>query len=153
MEIWPASELAHWETARILIQEYVDWLGIDLSYQNYNAEFQGLEQMYSPPGGLLLLAQEKGQAAGCIAFREKGEQRCEMKRLYVRPDYRGQQLGKALAEACIQGARLQGYKEMVLDTLPTMKGAIRLYEQLGFQVIPAYYDNPVPDVIYLGLDL
>lgn len=153
MDILPAREVKHWATARMLIQEYVDWLNIDLSYQNYDAEFRNLEQMYSPPSGLLLLAEENDQAAGCIAFREKGAERCEMKRLYVRPAYRSRQLGRTLVEACIKGAQQQGYKEMVLDTLPMMKGAIHLYQQLGFRLIPPYYDNPVPEVIYLGLDL
>lgn len=153
MKIVAADQLAHWIKARLLIQEYVEWLGIDLSYQNYEAEIKGLEEMYSPPKGLLLLAYSDDQAVGCVAFREKGRQRCEMKRLYVCPEYRGREVGKALAQACIKGARRQGYKEMVLDTLPGMRGAIRLYQSLGFQVIPPYYDNPVPDVIYLGLEL
>jgi len=153
MEIVVAANKEHWATARTLIQEYVDWLGIDLSYQNYESEFNGLEQMYSPPAGLLLLAQGKDRTAGCVAFREKGKLRCEMKRLYVRPDFRGLQLGKKLAEHCIEEARLAGYKEMVLDTLPSMQGALRIYKNLGFQTISPYYNNPVPDVIYLGLDL
>lgn len=153
MEIVVATRAKHWATARILIQEYVDWLGIDLSYQNYEGEFNSLEQMYSPPEGLLLLAEGKDQTAGCVAFREKGKLRCEMKRLYVRPDFRGLQLGKKLAELCIEEARLAGYKEMVLDTMPSMQGAVRIYKDLGFQAIPPYYNNPVPGVIYLGLDL
>ncbi|MBX2870826.1 MAG: GNAT family N-acetyltransferase [Saprospiraceae bacterium] len=153
MEIVVATSAAHWATARALIQEYVDWLGIDLSYQNYAGELQTMEQMYSPPEGLLLLAKEKEGMAGCIAFRKKGEERCEMKRLYVRPAFRGRQLGKKLAKICIEEARRAGYKQMVLDTLPSMQGAVSIYKGLGFEVIPPYYNNPVPDVIYLGLDL
>lgn len=153
MEIVAATSAVHWATARELVQEYVDWLGIDLSYQNYAGEFRDMEEMYSPPEGLMLLAQEEEGMAGCIAFRSKGEGRCEMKRLYVRPDFRGRQLGKKLAKICIQEAGRAGYKQMVLDTLPHMKGAVSIYQDLGFKVIPPYYNNPVPDVIYLGLDL
>ena len=153
MEIVAATSVVHWATARELVQEYVDWLGIDLSYQDYAGEFQTMERMYSPPEGLLLLAKEEEGMAGCVAFRKKGEGRCEMKRLYVRPTFRGRHLGKKLAEVCIEEASQAGYKQMVLDTMPTMKGAIRIYKDLGFKVIPPYYNNPVPDVIYLGLDL
>ncbi len=153
MEIVVATSATHWATARELIQEYVDWLGIDLSYQDYAGEFQTMEKMYSPPEGLLLLAKEVDGMAGCIAFRKKGEGRCEMKRLYVRPAFRGRQVGKKLAKICIEEASQAGYKQMVLDTLPTMKGAVSIYKDLGFKVIPPYYNNPVPDVIYLGLDL
>ncbi|NRB50318.1 MAG: GNAT family N-acetyltransferase [Saprospiraceae bacterium] len=153
MKIVVATSAAHWATARELVQEYVDWLGIDLSYQDYAGEFRTMEQMYSPPQGLLLLAEEAEGMAGCIAFREKGKDRCEMKRLYVRPEFRGRQLGKKLAQVCIEEAGRAGYKQMVLDTLPTMKGAVRIYKNLGFELIPPYYNNPVPDVIYLGLDL
>ncbi len=153
MAIIVADTPQQWSAARELVQEYVDWLGIDLSYQNFAGEFSGLETMYSPPNGCFLLVNVEGEYAACVAFRDKGNRRCEMKRLYTRPKYQGQGWGKLLSQECIRRAKKMGFQEIVLDTLPHMKGAIRLYDKLGFTTISPYYHNPVPDAIFLGLKL
>lgn len=153
MSIIVADAPLHWSAARELVQEYVDWLGIDLSYQNFAGEFSNLETMYSPPNGCFFLVDVGDEYAACVAFRDKGSGRCEMKRLYTRPKYQGQGWGQLLSQECIRRAKEMGFKQMILDTLPHMKGAINLYAKLGFMAIPPYYHNPVPDVLFLGLDL
>ena len=124
-----------------------------LAQQNYDEELRHLEKKYGPPDGRLLLALCGGEAAGCAALRRIDESRCEMKRLYVRPAFRGLGLGRALSERIVADARALGYREMLLDTLPFLTEAIALYRSLGFEEVAQYNDSPMSDAIYLRLSL
>lgn len=138
---------------RELFVEYAAGTGLDFCFQKFDQELATLPGRYAPPTGRLLIATDAGIAAGCVALRQLEVNICEMKRLYVRPGFRAQGLGRRLAAAVITSAREAGYKRMRLDTLASMKTAVTLYESLGFQRIAAYYDNPVADVVYLELVL
>ncbi len=138
---------------RALFLEYQDWLGVDLCFQGFEEELATLPGNYAPPGGGVWLSQVDGARAGCVGFRPHDEGACEMKRLWVRPPFRGLGLGRRLAETCIAAARAAGYWTMCLDTLGFMDQARALYARLGFHEIPAYYHNPLEDVRYLELDL
>jgi len=116
-------------------------------------ELATLPGAYSPPHGRLLLARQGAEVAGCVALRPLEADRCEMKRLYLRPPFRGQGIGRDLAEAIIAEARAIGYRSICLDTLASMDAARAMYASLGFRAIPAYYDNPLPGVLYAALDL
>ncbi len=142
------------EQTRELFHEYVTWLGVNLCFQNYDKEVAELPGEYVPPTGRLYLATENGQVAGCIALRNLGQGICEMKRLYVRPQFRGQRLGRTLVDRIIDEARLMGYSRMRLDTLPgKMDAAIAMYRSLGFKDIERYYDNPYETAAFMELDL
>ncbi|HEV7466886.1 MAG TPA: GNAT family N-acetyltransferase [Candidatus Dormibacteraeota bacterium] len=139
---------------RELFEEYAAWLGFSLAFQGFDAELAGLPGAYAPPAGRLLLARCGGAAAGCGGLRPLSGGACEMKRLYVRPAFRGRALGRLLARRLVAEAATTGYARMLLDTIPArMAGAERLYRSLGFREVPAYYDNPVPGVSYLELRL
>jgi ribosomal protein S18 acetylase RimI-like enzyme len=145
------DEVAH---ARELFREYEAWLGIDLCFQNFEKELAELPGKYAPPEGRLLLAVENGKVVGCVALRKIGQGICEIKRLFLRPAFRGKGLGRQLAERIIRDAREIGYERMRLDTLPPkMNDAIALYRSLGFKEIKPYYDNPVPGAKFMELDL
>lgn len=137
----------------MLLLEYTESLGVDLSFQNFDGELAAFPKRYLPPTGALLLCSRNGQVAGSVAMRGLGDGICEMKRLYVRPGFRGRGVGRELAVAVIDAARDAGYRTMRLDTLPGMDDAQRLYRLLGFAEIDAYYENPVPGTKYLELDL
>ncbi|MEM6845185.1 MAG: GNAT family N-acetyltransferase [Bacteroidota bacterium] len=139
--------------AKRLFQQYADWLGIDLSYQKFEEELTVLPQMYGENKGRILLAKIGDQAIGCVGVRQFSPSTCEMKRLYVLPGFQGRGIGEALAKRIIQEGRRLGYTEMVLDTLAGMAPARKLYRNLGFYEVPAYYVNPLADVIYLKLNL
>ncbi len=140
-------------TVRDLFMEYRDHLGVDLDFQDFSTEVRELPGAYSPPSGRLLLAWFYGGPAGCVALKKAGEGVCEMKRLYVRPAFRGHGIGRALAERVISAAAELGYGTMVLDTLDRLEGAMALYGSLGFRRTAPYYDNPLPGVVYWKLEL
>src|ERR1700730_15319415 len=141
--------------AATLFREYADRLGIDLSFQGFEAELASLPGKYAPPTGDLILAcAPSGDALGCVAVRPReGTAACEMKRLYLRPAGRRSGIGTALVTAIIKSAEELGYAEMKLDTLPSMPEALALYKRYGFAEIPAYYQNPVAGTVYLGKQL
>lgn len=151
------------DEARALFREYAVELSVDLSFQGFDAELAALERVYGPPGGAVLLAADEtasgdvaGSTAGCVAVRPApaaGTGACEMKRLYVRPGYRGRGLGRRLAEAVVDEGRRLGYRRMVLDTLDEMEQARAVYGSLGFREVPAYYANPLGGVHYMAADL
>lgn len=148
-----AEDPADTEIVRQLFREYQDAIGVDLCFQGFAAELAGLPGPYAPPRGGLWLAQAEGRAVGCIALREIDAQRAEMKRLFVRPAGRGLGLGRRLVEVLVEEARRLGYRAVCLDTLPTMRTAQALYEELGFHDIPPYRANPVVGARYMALDL
>ena len=149
MEIIEARALPDIERARELFREYETSLGVDLCFQGFEQELAGLPGAYAPPSGRLLLAVDDDRPAGCVALRPLGADGCEMKRLYVRPEFRGRRVGRLLAERVIAEARAIGYPRMRLDTLPSMKEAIPLYRSLGFAEIGPYYANPVPGALFM----
>jgi putative acetyltransferase len=153
-EIIRAQSPENIEHARTLFKEYSAWLEIDLCFQNFEKELAELPGEYAPPNGRLFLASRDAEIAGCVAMRKIGEDTCEIKRLFVRQEFRGQGLGRQLAEAMIQEARQLGYERMRLDTLPPkMNDAIALYRLLGFEEIEPYYNNPVPGAKFMELNL
>lgn len=139
--------------ARELFLEYASALGVDLEFQGFAAELAQLPGNYAPPEGRLLLAWADGELAGCAGLRPLQPTVAEMKRLYVRPQFRGAEAGRTLAEAIIAEARSIGYRSIRLDTLPAMGAARRLYRSLGFHEIESYTTNPIPGTAFLELDL
>jgi len=144
--IAPADDIP---IARELINEYATSLGVDLSFQDLDHELATLESFYE----LILVARDDSLTAGCVALRRIDDSICEMKRLYVRPAFRGHDLGRKLASRIIDEARIRGYKRMRLDTLPTMTAAIPLYQSLGFVEIAPYRFNPVAGTRFMELAL
>jgi putative acetyltransferase len=142
---------------RLIFREYAEALGVDLCFQDFESELTSLPGDYAAPRGLLLLALVGGEVAGCCALRPLDTvdiaNAAEMKRLYVRPAFRGLGLGRDLAQAVLIGAQQIGYDSVLLDTLDDMEAARSLYEDLGFIEIPPYYHNPLPGAHYLGVDL
>lgn len=143
----------HLEEIRKLFLEYAEWLGVDLSFQGFDDELASLPGLYAGPHGALYLCMRGKESAGCVAVRRLEDDVCEMKRLWVRPRFRGQTLGVRLASAAVDAAHRLGYNRMRLDTLDWMRDALRLYRSLGFHEIPPYYENPLPGVVYLEKSL
>jgi putative acetyltransferase len=148
-----AQSKAQLAVARELFTEYAASLEISLCFQNFEEELAGLPGKYAPPTGRLLLSYEASQATGCVALRPLSPGICEMKRLYVRPAWRGKGVGRELAVAVIRAASAIGYLAMRLDTLASLKPAIALYRALGFREIEPYYDNPSESVVFMELCL
>jgi len=134
-------------------REFIANSPVNLDYQNNDAEFASLPGKYAPPGGCVLLADHNGEIEGCIALREVNADICEMKRLYVRPQARGKNIGRQLAERLIAEARGIGYKEMRLDVQEKSASARRLYKALGFVPAEPISFNPVPGASFLGRHL
>lgn len=152
-----ASSPADLDAIRLLFREYAAALKVDLCFQNFEQELAGLPGDYASPRGSLLLATVAGEPAGCCALRALDTSdypnAAEMKRLYVRPSYRGMGLGRRLAEEILEQALQAGFESVLLDTLDDMEAARALYDELGFQDIPPYYYNPIAGAHYLKVDL
>ena len=144
---------AEWDQVRELFREYWTSFGFSPCFQGFEAEVAGLPGVYAPPGGALVLALIDGHAAGCAALRRFDAQRCEAKRLYVRPQFRGQGVGRALLDWVIAEARTMGYREIVGDTIPQMAVALAMYDRAGFERTGPYAEAPTPGAIYLRLKL
>ena len=153
VEISEASSGDDYAAGKVLFEEYAAALGVDLCFQNFTQELTNLATIYGPPPGCLLLARTNLEWSGCVAIRYQRAAVCEMKRLYVKPQYRGKGLGRLLAESVITRAQQLGYSQIVLDTLPTMTQAQSLYTSLGFLEVEGYYPNPLIGVRYLARDL
>src|SRR5947209_5262878 len=154
VEFLQAESAAQIAQARELFLEYAQSLGFSLCFQNFDKELAELPGDYAPPKGRLLIAYLGSEAAGCVALHEFEEGISEMKRLYVRPGFRGKRVGLALANAIIEAAREVGYERMRLDTVPSeMADAVKMYQRLGFEEIAPYRVNPQPGTLYLELDL
>ena len=141
------------ESARELFEEYQQSLGVDLAFQDFERELSELPGDYAPPRGRLLLAYVDGSLAGCVGVRPLAEGCCELKRLYIRPSFRGIGAGRTLAEAAIEAGKAAGYDRMRLDTIPQMREARALYATLGFREIEPYRFNPFPGTSYMELAL
>ena len=150
MKIRLAVSEEDWDQIKMLFREYFEWIshdqGIDLSFQGIEDELKLLPGAFSPPGGCMLLAEIEGHTAGCVALRPLDVGICEMKRMYVKPEYRAKGMGRALGEQIIREAKSRGYQSMRLDTANTMKAAQGLYSSLGFKPTRQYYDLP-PDIL------
>ncbi|GAB4524064.1 MAG: N-acetyltransferase [Amphiplicatus sp.] len=144
-----AESPADFRALTAMLREYAEELGVDLCFQNFAAELADPAAVYEAA----LIAGAADAPAGCVALKRLDARRCEMKRLYVRPAFRGTGLGRRLAEAIVAEARAKGCAEIVLDTLERLKPAVAMYESMGFTRAPAYYDNPEPDVVYMRLAL
>ena len=148
---------ARWPEDRAIVEalfrEYVASLAEDISFQNVDEEIGTLPGKYARPGGVVLIARDGADAAGAVAYRMVEPGVAEMKRLYVRPAFRGTGLGRELAHELIEDARARGYRTMLLDTLASMGSARALYRDLGFVPVAPYYDNPLPGVMYMALEL
>lgn len=138
---------------RQLFREYAAELNVDLCFQGFEKELAELPGKYAEPGGCVLLARAEEQIAGCVALRPFGGDACEMKRMFVRPEFRGCGIGERVAVEIIARGRRMRYQKMVLDTLAQLVPAIRLYERLGFRRIDPYYANPLNGVVYMELCL
>ncbi|MBZ0325776.1 MAG: GNAT family N-acetyltransferase [Alphaproteobacteria bacterium] len=148
-----ASGPADMAVVRALFVEYGESLNFDLCFQGFDRELDTLPGDYAPLRGALLLASVEGEAVGVVGLRALEEDVCEMKRLYVRPQWRNAGVGRRLAEAILRKARDGGYFVMRLDTLGAMAAARALYKALGFYEIPAYYNNPISGAVYMEKDL
>ena len=144
---------AEWDQVRELFREYWTSFGFSPCFQGFETEVAGLPGAYAPPGGALVLALIDGHAVGCAALRRFDAQRCEAKRLYVRPQFRGQGVGRGLLEWVIAEARALGYREMVGDSIPQMALALAMYDRAGFERTGPYAEAPTPGAIYLRLKL
>ena len=141
------------EKAKELIREYARSLEFDLEFHDFVKEMEDFPGQYASSGGCLYIALDENQPIGCVALRDLGQGICEMKRLYVKPNFRGQKAGKLLAEVVIKAARNMGYDYMRLDTVPAMKQANRLYNALGFKKIAPYRFNPIKGATFFELNL
>lgn len=149
MDITIEPALDNLDEVRRLFSEYAAMLGVDLGFQNFDEELAQLPGKYAPPSGRIHIAWRGGRAAGCVALRPFDEGRCEMKRLFVRAEFRGLGIGRLLADRIVADAREIGYRSMLLDTLESLPEAVALYTKMGFNRIGAYCHNPQPDAVFM----
>jgi len=143
----------HYREARALLREYEVEIEVDLCFQGFEEELETLDRVYGSPGGRFFLVRQGERTAGCVALRDLGSGICEMKRLFVRPGFRGKGLGRECAERIVRTAREMGYAAMRLDTLPAMHPAIGLYRSMGFTEIAPYTVNPCEGALFMELGL
>ena len=148
-----AQTAEHYKSIRTLFLQYADSLGFDLDFQNFDQELDTLPGDYAAPDGCLIMAEDNGKWARCVALRRLENHICEMKRLYVKQDFRGRGIGKVLAQAVLNEARSRGYAKMRLDTVESMHAARALYASLGFYPIEPYRYNPIDGASYMELKL
>lgn len=160
MEITIKPAYQEQEAIRELFTEYTDMVVENdpefagyLKLQRYEAELNNLAEKYGQPGGRLYLVRVDGSPAGCIAMKRLDETKCEMKRLYIRPAFRGKGIARRLVTMLLADAQEEGYQAMLLDTFPFLEGAIHLYQELGFYEIPSYNNSPLDSTIYMRKDL
>lgn len=153
LRILGADDHVELEHVRQFFRNYAAWLGVNLDYQDFGAEMASLPGAYAAPAGRLFYAEFEGRPAGCVGIRPTSDGVCEMKRLYVEPEMRGNGIGRQLALAAIKAAKALGYRKVMMDTLPAMRIAVKLYRELGFKEAPAYYPTPVEGTLFLALDL
>ena len=153
IQIITAQKQDHYQTARELFTQYADSLDFDLEFQGFSQELATLPGNFAPPQGCILLAEDSGNFVGCVALRPLADKICEMKRLYVKPGYRGRGIGRMLACSIIDRAREIGYAKMRLDTISTMNEARALYYSLEFRNIKAYRYSPLDEPSYMELEL
>lgn len=153
VELIQVEKEEHLTEIKQLFKEYVNTLGFNLHFQDYMKELTELPGDYSPPSGRLYLVLYNGNAAGCIALRKLEDTICEMKRMYVKLDFRHKGIGRMMAQKVIDEARHIGYERMRLDTIDSMREAIALYQSLGFSAIPPYRYNPIKGAFYMELIL
>lgn len=153
MQISQASFPDDIETLKSIILEYIAWLDMDLSYRGFDQEMAQFEQLFTLPSGLFLIARSDGAVAGCVGLLRHSESTAEVKRLYVKPSFRGLQLGEQLIRALIQKAQSHGFMRLILDAVPQTTAAQKLYQSMGFQQIEPYYDNPIPGTKFYELAL
>jgi len=153
MKIAAIENTLQLEQVRSLFEEYWASFGFAPCFQNFGDELAGLPGLYVPPGGGLALATMEGEPAGCAALKRIDEARCEAKRLYVRPQFRGSGLGRALLDWVIAKARAAGYRELLGDTMPVMRRALEMYHRMGFEITGPYAADPTPGAIFLRLKL
>lgn len=152
-EFIAATTEEHYREARALLREYEVEIEVDLCFQGFEEELKTLDRVYGSPGGVFLLLRQGDRIAGCVAIRDLGGGICEMKRLFLRPGFRGNGLGRKCAEQIVRTAREMGYRAMRLDTLPAMHSAIALYRSMGFTEITAYTENPCEGALFMELAL
>ena len=153
-EIIEASSPAEIAAVRELFLEYAQSLGFSLCFQGFDQELAGLPGDYAPPRGRLWLLKVDGAAAGCGALHELNDEICEIKRVYVRPRFRGQNFGRLIMDHAVATARSLGYRAMRLDTVAEkMQTAVKMYREMGFREIAPYRENPMPSTIYMELDI
>jgi GNAT superfamily N-acetyltransferase len=153
MTIVPVEAEGQLAEVRSLFEEYWSSFGFTPCFQNFAGELAGLPGDYVPPGGRLAIATIDGEAAGCAALKRFDDDRCEAKRLYVRPKFRGRRVGRALLDWVIAEARAAGYRELLGDTMPVMQEALGMYRRMGFEVTGPYAENPTPGAVFLRLKL
>jgi carbonic anhydrase len=153
LRVLSADDRVELDHVRQFFRNYAAWLGVDLCFQGFAEEMASLPGPYSAPAGRLFYAEVDGQPAGCVGLRPLSAGICEMKRLYVEPRLRGQGIGRVLVLAAIRAAKDIGYRRMMLDTLPAMRIAVKLYRDMGFREAPGYYQTPLEGTIFLSLDL